>query len=54
MISTSTLTCKLQQLIFRYKLTEDAAVGSDFSVHGIVLYEDVVVIDKVGDELVIV
>ena len=41
-----------KQLIFRYKITGDA--GDGFSVHAVVLYEETVVIDKVGNELVIV
>lgn len=43
-----------KQLIFRYKLNANSAVDSPFSVHAIVLYEETVVIDKVGNELVIV
>ena len=41
-----------KQLIFRYKLNENAA--ANFTVNAIVLYEESVVIDKVGNELVIV
>ena len=41
-----------KQLIFRYKLSQNAA--ADFTVNAIVLYEEEVVIDKVGNELVIV
>ena len=41
-----------KQLIFRYKLTADSA--APFRVHAIVLYKEEVVIDKVGNELVIV
>ena len=43
-----------KQLIFRYKLNANSAAGSPFNVHAIVLYEETVVIDKVGNELVIV
>lgn len=43
-----------KQLIFRYKLNANSAVDSPFSVHAIVLYEETVVIDKVGNEYVIV
>jgi len=43
-----------KQLIFRYKLNANSAADSPFSVHAIVLYEETVVIDKVGNELVIV
>ena len=41
-----------KQLIFRYRLTADAA--ANFNVHAIVLYEKEVKIDKIGNELVIV
>lgn len=43
-----------KQLIFRYKLNANSAGDSPFNVHAIVLYEETVVIDKVGNELVIV
>ena len=41
-----------KQLIFRYKLSVNSA--ANFNVHAIVLYEETVVIDKIGNELVIV
>ena len=41
-----------KQLIFRYKLTADAT--APFSVHAVVLYEEKIVVNKVGNELVIV
>ena len=41
-----------KQLIFRYKISANSA--ADFNVHAIVLYEEEVVIDKIGNELVIV
>ena len=41
-----------KQLIFRYKLSRDATAA--FKVHAIVLYDKEVVVDKVGNELVIV
>ena len=43
-----------KQLIFRYKLNANSTGDSAFSVHAIVLYEETVVIDKIGNELVIV
>ena len=43
-----------KQLIFRYKRNANSAGDSAFSVHAIVLYEETVVIDKIGNELVIV
>lgn len=43
-----------KQLIFRYKLNANSAANSPFSVHAIILYEETVVINKVGNELVIV
>ena len=49
---TDKVTRDPKQLIFRYKLNANSAVP--FSVHAIVLYEEEVIIDKVGNELVIV
>ena len=43
-----------KQLIFRYKLNANSAGDSPFSVHAFVLYEEKIVIHKVGNELVIV
>ena len=43
-----------KQLIFRYKLSANSANNSPFKVHAIVLYEENVIIDKIGNELVIV
>ena len=43
-----------KQLIFRYKLNADTLPADAFSVHAIVLYEEEVIINKVGNELVIV
>ena len=43
-----------KQLIFRYKLSANSAANSPFSVHAIFLYDETVVIDKIGNELVIV
>ena len=43
-----------KQLIFRYKLSANSAANSPFSVHAIVFYDETIVIDKVGNELVIV
>ena len=49
---TEKVTRDPKQLIFRYKLNANAA--ANFNIHAIVLYEETVVIDKVGNELVIV
>ena len=49
---TEKVTRDLKQLIFRHRLTQNT--NEDFSVHAIVLYEEEVKIDKVGNELVIV
>ena len=43
-----------KQLIFRYKLSANSAINSSFSVHAVVFYDEEVIIDKVGNELVIV
>ena len=51
---TKKVTRDPKQLIFRYRFDANSAVGSPFSVHAIVLYEETVVIYKVGNELVIV
>ena len=49
---TDKVTRDPKQLIFRYKINVNAA--ANFNIHAIVLYEETVVIDKVGNELVIV
>ena len=49
---TEKVTRDPKQLIFRYKL--DANATANFNIHAIVLYEETVVIDKVGNQLVIV
>ena len=41
-----------KQLIFRYRLSANA--DQNFAVHAVVLYEEVLKIDKIGNELVIV
>ena len=49
---TEKVTRDPKQLIFRYKINANS--GVDFNVHAIVLYEEDIVINKVGNELVIV
>ena len=49
---TEKVTRDPKQLIFRYKINANS--GVDFNVHAIVLYEEEVVINKMGNELVIV
>ena len=49
---TEKITRDPKQLIFRYRLNANAA--ANFNVHAIVLYEEEVKIDKIGNELVIV
>ena len=49
---TDKVTRDPKQSIFRYKINANA--GVNFQVHSIVLYEEDVVINKVGNELVIV
>ena len=49
---TDKVTRDPNQLIFRYRLTQNT--DQDFSVYAIVLYEEEVKIDKVGNELVFV
>ena len=41
-----------EQLIFRYRLSANA--NQNFAVHAVVLYEEILKIDKIGNELVIV
>ena len=43
-----------KQLTFRYKLSTNSGVNSPFSVHAVVFYDEEVIIDQVGNELVIV
>ena len=49
---TDKVTRDPKQLIFRYKLSANSAAA--FRVHAIVLYEEEVIIDKIGNEVVIV
>ena len=49
---TEKVTRDPKQLIFRYKISANST--ANFNVHAIVLYEEEVVIDKIGNELVIV
>ena len=51
---TEKVTRDPKQLIFRYKLNANTEVADAFSVHAIVLYEETIVINKIGKELVIV
>ena len=41
-----------KQLIFRYRLSANA--NQNFAVHAVVLYEEILEIDKIGNELLIV
>ena len=49
---TEKLTRDPKQVIFRYKISATSA--ADFNVHAIVLYNEEVIINKIGNELVIV
>ena len=49
---TEKVTRDPKQLIFRYKLNTNST--DDFSVHAIVLYEETIVINQIGNEMVIV
>ena len=49
----SNLTNDPQQLIFHYRLNE-AANTQDYTIYAVVLYEEEIVIDKVGREIVVV
>ena len=49
---TEKVTQDPKQLTFRYRLPRNASIN--FSVHAVVLYEEQIAIDKIGNELVIV
>ena len=51
---TEKVTRDPKQLIFRYKLNANTLDADAFSVHAIVLYKETIVINKVGNEMVIV
>ena len=51
---TEKVTRDPKQLIFRYKINTNTLQDDAFSVHAIGLYKETIVIDKVGNELVIV
>ena len=43
-----------KKLNLKFNLNQQLASGSDFRIHAIVLYEEDIVVDKMGDQLVIV
>ena len=45
-------TGDLKKLLFKYTINQASTV--DYQVHAIVLYEEEVVVDKIGDKLLIV
>ena len=49
----SNLTDDPQQLIFYYRLNE-AANAQDYTIYAVVLYEEEIVVDKVGGEIAVV
>ena len=49
---TEMVTRDPNQLIFRYRLSANAT--QNFALHAVVLYEEILKIDKIGNELVIV
>ena len=49
---TEKVTRDPKQLTFGYRLSANA--NQNFSVHAVVLYEEQIVIDKIGNELVVV
>ena len=51
---TEKVTRDPKQLIFRYKLNANTLPADAFSVHAIILYKETIVINKVGNEMVIV
>ena len=51
-IQTEKVARDPKQLTFRYRLSANA--NQNFSVHAVVLYEEQIAIDKIGNELVIV
>ena len=51
---TERVTRDPKQLIFRYKLNANTEQADAFRVHAVVLYEEEVIIQKIGNELVIV
>ena len=48
---TEKVTRDPKQLIFRYRLSANAT--QNFPVHAVVLYEEILKIDKIGNELVL-
>lgn len=49
---TEKVTRDPKQLIFRYRLPANA--DQNFAVHAVVLYEEILKINKIGNELVLV
>ena len=51
---TEKVTRDPKQLIFRYKINAETLTADAFNVHAIVLYKETVIINQVGNEMVIV
>ena len=51
---TDKVTRDPKQLIFRYKINANTLQADAFNVHAVVLYKETIVINKVGNELIIV
>lgn len=49
---TEQITRDPKQIVFKYRINQASA--ADFMMHAIGLYEEDIVVDKVGDQLVIV
>ena len=48
------ITADLKQIVLRYKLSSAPAAGSNYKVYAIILYEEEVRIDPIGNEILII
>ena len=47
------ITAEPTQIVFRYKLSSAPAAGSNYKVYAIIVYEEEVRIDPIGNEILI-
>ena len=51
---SNSITADPKQIVLRYKLSSAPTAGSNYKVHAIILYEEEVRIDPIGNEILII
>ena len=51
---SDSITADPKEIVLRYKLSSASAAGSDYKVYAIILYEEEVRIDPIGNEILII